>query len=85
MQLAYSIWNEIERRVLAKKGCSNESIKAYKKRLNLTTKKLPRTQVKKILLKMKSNLPPAFRFVLPVRACVPHRIALPLFGRLLCI
>ena len=56
MQLAYSIWNEIERRVLAKKGCSNESIQAYKQLLNLTAKKLPRTQVKKILQKMNGNL-----------------------------
>ena len=56
MQLAYSIWIEIERRVLAKKGCSNESIQAYKKRLNLTAKKLPRTQVRKSFLKMKGNL-----------------------------
>ena len=33
-----------------------ESMKAYKKRLNLTAKKLPRGQVKKTLLKMKDNI-----------------------------
>ena len=46
MPLDYSLWNEIERRVLAKKGPANESMQAYKKRLNLTAKKLPRGQVK---------------------------------------
>ena len=55
MPLDYSLWKEIERRVLAKK-ISNESMQAYKKRLNLTAKKLPRGQVKKTLLKMKGNI-----------------------------
>jgi hypothetical protein len=56
MLLDYSLWNEIEHRVLAKKGPANESMQAYKKRLNLTAKKLPRGQVKKTLLKMKDNI-----------------------------
>ena len=54
--LDYSLWNGIERRVLAKKGRANESMQAYKKRLNLTAKRLPRSQVKKTLLKMKGNI-----------------------------
>ena len=51
-----SLWNGIERRVLAKKGRANESMQAYKKRLNLTAKRLPRSQVKKTLSKMKGNI-----------------------------
>ena len=43
-------------RVLAKKGRANASMQAYKKRSNLTAKRLPRSQVKKTLLKMKGNI-----------------------------
>jgi hypothetical protein len=56
MPLDFSLWAEIERRTLAKTAHENESIAAYKKRLSITAKRLPKTLVRKCLLKMKDNI-----------------------------
>ncbi len=56
MPLDYSLWHEVESRTLNKKGRENESLASYKKRLNLTAKRLPRKVVKKTISKMKGNL-----------------------------
>jgi len=55
MPLDYSLWNEVEGRTLNKKGHEKESLASYKKRLNLTAKRLPRKLVKKTVGKMKGN------------------------------
>ena len=56
MPLDYSIWDEIERRTLAKRGRNNETAASYKKRLLITAKRLPKTYVKKTIRKMKGNI-----------------------------
>jgi hypothetical protein len=56
MPLDYSLWHEVEGRTLNKKGYENESLASYKKRLNLTAKRLPRKLVKDTVGKMKGNL-----------------------------
>ena len=45
MPLDYSLWNEVESRTLDKKGHEEEPLASYKKRLNLTAKRLPRKLV----------------------------------------
>lgn len=57
MPLDYALWNQIETRTLAKRGnTAGESLASYKKRLNITAKRLPKTIVKKCLAKMKENI-----------------------------
>jgi hypothetical protein len=56
MPLDYSLWNEVECRTLNKNGYEKESLASYKKRLNLTAKRLPRKLVKNTVGKMKGNL-----------------------------
>ena len=57
MPLDFSLWDEIEGRVLAKRRkIEDESMAPYKKRLNLTAKRLPRQLIQKCLGKMKGNL-----------------------------
>ena len=56
MPLDYSLWNEVESRTLDKKDYEKESLASYKKRLNLTAKRLPRKLVKDTVGKMKGNL-----------------------------
>lgn len=56
MPLDFCLWDEIERRTLAKRGHDEESAHAYKVRLHLTAKRLPKTLVKNCLVKMKSNI-----------------------------
>ena len=56
MPLDYSLWREIQGRVLSKRAITTESITSYKKRPNLTAKRLPRMLVKRVLGKMKENL-----------------------------
>ena len=56
MPLDYSIWDLIEKRVLAKRTFEEESMDSYKKRLRLTAKRLPKPLVPKILAKMHGNI-----------------------------
>ena len=56
MPLDYSIWDEIERRTLAKSGRDDKTASSYKKRLCITAKRLPKTYVQKTLRKMKGNI-----------------------------
>ena len=56
MPLDYCLWDEIETRVLKKRAHENESMGSYKKRLNLTAKRLPRALIMNCLGKMKENL-----------------------------
>ena len=56
MPLDYSLWDEIEGRVLAKRKIEDESLTSYKRRLHLTARRLPRTLVQKCVSKMKGNL-----------------------------
>lgn len=56
MPLDYSLWHEVESRTLNKKGYEKESLASYKKRLNLTAKRLPRKLVKDTIGKMRGNL-----------------------------
>ena len=56
MPLDYSIWDQIERRTLAKSGRDDETASSYKKRLCITAKRLPKTYVQKTLRKMKGNI-----------------------------
>eukprot|EP00973_Karenia_brevis_P073575 10223221-Karenia_brevis.AAC.1 len=41
MPLDFSLWEEIETRVLAKRGYENEPVESYKRRLSITAKRLP--------------------------------------------
>ena len=56
MPLDFSLWDEIEGRVLAKRKIEDESMTSYKKRLNLTAKRLPRRAIDKCVGEMKQNL-----------------------------
>ena len=56
MPLDFCLWNEIEGRTLGKRGHDNEGMTSYKRRLNLTAKRLPRSIIKNCLGKMKENL-----------------------------
>ena len=56
MPLDYCFWDEIEGRVLAKRGNEEESLSSYKKRLSITAKRLPKDLVKKTIAKMKGNI-----------------------------
>ena len=56
MPLDYSLWDDIEDRVLAKRGHESESFESYKKRLCLTAKRLPSHVIKEAVSKMKSNI-----------------------------
>ena len=50
------MWHEVESRTLNKKGYEKESLASYKKRLNLTAKRLPRKLVNDTIGKMRGNL-----------------------------
>ena len=54
--LDYSLWAEIERRALSKRGRDNESASDYAKRLRLTALRLPPSVIKSCLSKMKGNI-----------------------------
>ena len=56
MPLDYSLWNEVDSRPLDKKPYEKESLASYKKRLNVTAKRLPRKLVKDTVGNMKGNL-----------------------------
>ena len=56
MPLDFSLWDEIEGRVLSKRKVEDESMASYKKRLNLTARRLPRRLIQKCVGKMKENL-----------------------------
>ena len=56
MPLDYSLWQEIETRVLAKRGHENESLQSYKRRLHITAKRLPKSLIHNVLKKMKENI-----------------------------
>jgi hypothetical protein len=56
MPLDFSLWTEIENRVLGKYGYDTEDTAAYAKRLRLTAMRLPKTVIKKCLAKMKGNI-----------------------------
>ena len=56
MPLDYSLWQEIHSRTLSKRVSSEETPEEYKKRLNLTAKRLSKQLVKSVLAKMKDNI-----------------------------
>ena len=56
MPLDYSLWNDIEGRVLAKRRVEDESLSSFEKRLRMTTKRFPASAIKKCLGKMRENL-----------------------------
>ena len=56
MPLGYCLWDEIATRVLKKWAGENESMASYKKRFNLTTKRLPRALIMNCIGKAKGNL-----------------------------
>ena len=56
MPLDFSLWDEIEGEVLAKRKIEDESMSSYKKRLNLTAKRLPWRLTHRCLGQMKANL-----------------------------
>ena len=56
MPLDYSLWDEIEDRVLASKKSGMESRAAFAKRLRQTALRLPKSLVKSCLAKMKENI-----------------------------
>ena len=56
MPLDYSLWNDIEGRVLAKRRVEDESLSSFKKRLRMTAKRFPASAIKKCLGKMRENL-----------------------------
>ena len=56
MPLDFCLWDEIEGRTLGKRANENEGMASYKKRLNLTAKRLPKNLIKNCLGKMKGNL-----------------------------
>ena len=56
MPLDYSLWAEIERRVLGKQLKADEPLESYRKRLHMTAKRLPRRIILGVLGKMKENI-----------------------------
>ena len=56
MPLDYSLWNEIEGRVLARARKKIKSKDAYAKRLSNTAKRLPATLINEVLGRMKKNI-----------------------------
>ena len=56
MPLDFSLWDDIEGRVLAKRRIEDESLASFKMRLRMTAKRLPATAIKKCLGKMRDNL-----------------------------
>ena len=55
MPLDFCLWDEIEARVLAKRDRGDESMDAYKKRLAITAKRLPRQMVENCLAGINTN------------------------------
>ena len=56
MPLDYSIWDEIEDRVLSKRAPPDESAANYVKRLRYAAFHLPRSYISRTVLKMKDNI-----------------------------
>lgn len=56
MPLDFCLWDEIENRTLAKRTHENEGMASYKKRLNITAKRLPKQLIRNCLAKMKENI-----------------------------
>ena len=56
MPLDFSLWDEIEGRVLSKRKLKDESMVSYKKRLNLTAKRLPRSLSQTCVGQLQENL-----------------------------
>ena len=56
MPLDFSLWDDIEGRVLSKHKIEDESMVSYKKRLNLTATRPPKSLIQKCVGKMKENL-----------------------------
>ena len=56
MPLDYSLWQEVETRVLSKRGNENESLDSYKRRLSITAKQLPKSLIRNVLSKMKEHI-----------------------------
>ena len=56
MPLDYSLWDEIEGRVLAQVGYEDETKESYAARLRRTALRLPKTLVRSVVGRMKQNI-----------------------------